>query len=115
MASSPLPLSIYTSIHSIHPAIYGPFDKYIPVMKKDGQYVLLAEDEYNRLKVSEYIQKTEGPFLSSSSPACVPFSSLFCLSAYSSVRPSACSVISLSIHPSIHPSIDLSIYPSFTG
>lgn len=31
--------------------IYGPFDKFVPVLKKDGQYVLLAEDEYNRLKV----------------------------------------------------------------
>ncbi|EWM27414.1 hypothetical protein Naga_100138g7 [Nannochloropsis gaditana] len=30
--------------------IYGPFDKFIPVMKKDGQYVLLTEDQYNTLK-----------------------------------------------------------------
>ena len=41
--------------YHLHPhhgtGIYGPFDKFVPVMKKDGQYVLLAEDEYNRLKV----------------------------------------------------------------
>lgn len=34
--------------------IYGPFDKFVPVLKKDGQYVLLAEDEYNRLKVRRW-------------------------------------------------------------
>lgn len=31
--------------------IYGPFDKFVPVLKKSGEYVLLAEDEYKRLKV----------------------------------------------------------------
>jgi hypothetical protein len=53
-----------TTTHTIHthtpcthtqppptPGIYGPFDKFVPVLKKDGQYVLLAEEEYNRLKV----------------------------------------------------------------
>ncbi|KAM3567899.1 hypothetical protein VYU27_009964 [Nannochloropsis oceanica] len=30
--------------------IYGPFDKFIPVMRKDGQYVLLTEEEYKTLK-----------------------------------------------------------------
>jgi hypothetical protein len=36
----------------LYPGIYGPFDKFVPVLKKDGAYVLLAEDEYKRLKVS---------------------------------------------------------------
>lgn len=48
---TPFPLVVIPPcLPTTHPGIYGPFDKFVPVLKKDGQYVLLAEDEYNRLK-----------------------------------------------------------------
>lgn len=52
-----LALTINPTIHDSLTGIYGPFDKFVPVLKKDGQYVLLAEDEYNRLKVRVMIDR----------------------------------------------------------